>query len=36
MHDRTDLMPRPLALTLLVGSLAGSLFWASVIALVIR
>jgi hypothetical protein len=36
MHDRADVMPRSLVLTLLVGSLAGSAFWASLIALVAR
>ncbi len=36
MHDRTDMMPRSLAITLLLGSLAGSTFWASLITLMVR
>ncbi len=36
MHDQTDVMPRSLVLTLLVGSLVGGAFWASLIALVAR
>ncbi len=36
MRNHIDTMPRPLALTLLVGSLTGSVFWAGLIALVIR
>jgi hypothetical protein len=36
MSDRSDMMPRPLVLTLLVGSLAGSVFWGGLIALMVR
>jgi len=36
MRDQSDMMPRPLVVTLLVGSLAGSAFWAALIALVVR
>lgn len=36
MRDQTDTMPRPLVLTMLVGSVAGSVFWAGLIALVAR
>jgi len=36
MRDRTDVMPRPLALTLMVSSVAGSVFWIGLIAFVVR